>query len=109
MKHETIVGTRLPTDVVRDLERIERIEQSDRSTTVRKLLASAIDRWKLEHYATEYGRGKLSLARAAREAGVSLWEMQSYVREQKIPAQYDHEEFEHDLKAIYARLATTRS
>jgi predicted HTH domain antitoxin len=63
----------------------------------------------LEHYATQYGQGKLSLARAAREAGVSLWEMQSYVREQKIPAQYDHEEFEHDLKAIYGRLATTRS
>jgi hypothetical protein len=35
MKHETIVGIRLPADLVRDLERIERIEHSDRSTTVR--------------------------------------------------------------------------
>lgn len=51
MKHEAIVGTRLPKDLVRDLEQIERIEQSDRSTTVRKLLSRAIDQWKLDHYA----------------------------------------------------------
>ena len=44
------------------------------------------------------------MARAARDARVSIWEMHSYVREHKIPAQYDHEEFEHDLKTIYARL-----
>lgn len=104
MKRETIVGTRLPKDLVRDLEQIERIEQSDRSTTVRKLLSHAIAEWKLDHYATEYGQGKLTMARAAREAGVSIWEMQSYVRDHKIAAQYDHEEFEHDLKTINARL-----
>jgi predicted HTH domain antitoxin len=70
--------------------------------------AMSTDRWKLEHYAAQYGQGKLSMARAAREAGVSVWEMQSYVREQRIPAQYDREEFEHDLKTIYRRLPTTR-
>jgi hypothetical protein len=30
--------------------------------------------------------------------------MHSYVREHKIRVQYDPEEFEHDLKTIYARL-----
>ena len=44
------------------------------------------------------------MLRAARDASVSIWEMHSYVREHKIPAQYDHDEFEHDLKTIYARL-----
>ena len=104
MKQETIVGTRLPKGLVRDLEQIERIEQSDRSTTLRKLLSHAIDQWKLDYYAKRYGQGKLSLARAARDAGVSVWEMQSHVREHKIAAKYDHEEFERDLKTIYARL-----
>ena len=104
MKHETIVGTRLPKGLVQDLEQIERIEQSDRSTTVRKLLSHAVYQWKLDYYAKQYGQGKLSMARAARDAGVSIWEMHSYVREHKIPVQYDHEEFERDLKTIYARL-----
>ena len=49
MRKEQMVGTRLPQDLVRELERIERTEQSDRSTTVRKLLARAIGEWKLEH------------------------------------------------------------
>jgi len=34
--------------------------------------------------------------------------MHSYVREHKIPAQYDYEEFEHDLKSINARLRLNR-
>jgi hypothetical protein len=38
MKKEQMVGTRLPDTVVRDLEAIEEVEQSDRSTTVRKRL-----------------------------------------------------------------------
>ena len=70
MKKEPMVGTRLPDTVVRDLEAIEEVEQSDRSTTVRKLLTRAIQDWKLDHYSRLYGNGKLTLARAAREAGV---------------------------------------
>ena len=65
-----------------------------------KLLASAIGRWKLQHYAAAYGQGKISLARAARSASVSMGEFQSYVREHKIAAQYDREELEHDLRTI---------
>jgi hypothetical protein len=41
MKKEQMVGTRLPNTLVRDFETIEEIEQSDRSTTLRKLLYRA--------------------------------------------------------------------
>src|SRR5467141_2796917 len=97
MKKEQMVGTRLPDTVVRDLEAIEEVEQSDRST-VRKLLSRAIQDWKLDHYSRLYGSGKLTLARAAREAGVSLWEMMDYVKTKKITAQYDLEDLQRDLK-----------
>src|SRR5437016_3863844 len=100
MKKEQMVGTRLPDAIVHDLEIIEGVEQSDRSTTVRKLLYRAIQEWKLDHYARMYGDGKVSLARAAREAGVSLWEMMDYTRHRKIAAQYDQEDFERDLKTL---------
>ncbi len=62
MKKEQMVGTRLPRELVRDLEKIESTEQSDRSTTVRKLLYKAIAEWKLEHYARLCGEGKLTLS-----------------------------------------------
>ncbi len=104
MKKQRMVGARLPRDLVRDLEAIESAEQSDRSTTIRKLLHSAIAEWKLERHARLYGEGKLTLARAAREAGVSLWEMMDYARQRKIPAQYDLEDFEGDVKAVRSRM-----
>ncbi len=100
MKKEHLVGIRLPLDLVRELELIENVEQSDRSTTLRRLLAKAIQQWKLEHYARLYGDGKLTLARAARDAGVSLWEMMDYARGRKVPAQYDLEDLNRDLGTI---------
>jgi len=100
MKKEQMVSTRLPDTVVRDLEAIEEVEQSDRSTTVRKLLSRAIQDWKLDHYSRLYGNGKLTLSRAAREAGVSLWEMMDYVKSKKITAQYELEDFQRDLKTV---------
>jgi len=102
MRKEQMVGTRLPDTVVRDLEAIEEVEQSDRSTTVRKLLSRAIQDWKLDHYSRLYGSGKLTLARAAREARVSLWEMMDYVKSKKITAQYELEDFQRDLKIVTA-------
>jgi predicted HTH domain antitoxin len=102
MKKEQMVGTRLPDTVVRDLEAIEQVEQADRSTTLRKLLSRAIQDWKLDHYSRLYGSGKFTLARAAREARVSLWEMMDYVKTKKITAQYDLEDFQRDLKTVAA-------
>ena len=104
MKKERMVGTRLPLKLVRELELIEDVEQSDRSTTVRRLLSKAIQQWKLEHYARLYGDGKLTLARAARDAGVSLWEMMDYARARKVPVQYDLEGLNRDLGTIQKSL-----
>ena len=55
---------------------------------------------KLEHYVRLYGDGKLTLARAAREAGVSLWEMMDYARARKVPVQYDLEDLQRDVRTI---------
>ena len=104
MKKEQMVGTRVSLELIRGLELIEDVEQSDRSTIVRRLLAQAIERWKLEHYVRLYGDGKLTLARAARDAGVSMWEMMDYAGTRKVPAQYDIEDLGRDLETIHGRL-----
>ena len=95
-----MVGARLPADLVRELELIQNVEQADRSTTVRRLLARAIRAWKLEHAARQYGGSRISLARAAVEAGVSLWEMMDYARAGKVAVQYDLEDLERDLENL---------
>ncbi len=107
MKKGQMVGARLPMGLVRELEFIEEVEQADRSTTVRRLLAKAVREWKLEHYARQYGDGKLTMARAARDAGVSLWEMMEYVRDRKVAVQYDLEDLRQDLDTISENVAGT--
>ena len=109
MKKEQMVGARLSPELVRGLELIEDVEQSDRSTIVRRLLSQAIQRWKLEHYVRLYGDGKLTLARAAREAGVSMWEMMDYARSRKVSAQYDLEDLERDLETIHGSLRVSKA
>ena len=76
---------------------------------VRRLLAKAIQQWKLEHHVRLYGDGKLTLARAARDAGVSMWEMMDYARTRKVPAQYDLEDLERDLGIIHGSLGVSRA
>ncbi len=98
MKKEQIVGARLPQSLINDLEKIEQVDQSDRSTTLRKLLSGAIRDWKLDYYAKEYTRGRITMSRAAEEAEVPLWEMLEYARQQKIPAQYSLEDLRHDMQ-----------
>ncbi len=104
MKKEQMVGTRLPLELVSELELIEDVEQSDRSTTVRRLLSKAVRQWKLDHYVRLYGDGKLTLARAARDAGVSLWEMMDYARTTKISVQYDLEDLQRDMQIVSGSL-----
>ena len=70
------------------------------SKSVHKLLSNAIRQWKLEHYVRLYGAGKLTLARAARDAGVSLWEMMDYARARQVPAQYDLQDLKRDLGTV---------
>ncbi|MDA2926856.1 UPF0175 family protein [Acidobacteria bacterium AH-259-G07] len=106
MSKERMVGTRLPQELVRELELIEKVEQSDRSATVRKLLYRAVGEWKKDYYARQYGEGKMTLARAAREAGISLWEMMDYMRQRKIAAQYDFEDFRKDMGTVLRRVGS---
>jgi predicted HTH domain antitoxin len=104
MKKEELVASRVPSDLVSDLKKLEETEHIDRSTAVRKLLYSGIKEWKLRHAAELYRDNKVTMAKASEEAGVSLREMMEYLRQKKIPMQYDLEDFEHDLKVIYKHM-----
>ncbi|MCC6367320.1 MAG: UPF0175 family protein [Bryobacterales bacterium] len=103
MKKERLVGARLPVELVKELETIETVEQTDRSTTVRKLLARAIRDWKLDYHAHRYAQARRSLARSARDAGVSIWEMTDYLRSHKIAVQYDEEDLAHDIHRLLGK------
>lgn len=94
-----IVSTRVTDSMAKDLEEIEKEEKTDRATVVRKLLAHAIDEWKLEKSLMLYCEGKITIWKAAKIAGLSLWEMMEIAKERKISFQYAHEDFREDFEA----------
>jgi len=104
MKKEELVATRLPKSLVSDLKKIESAEQSDRSTVLRKLLYRAVTDWKKEYAARLYAEGRLTLERAAMDSDTSVREMMEYLKARKIPAQYDLEDLEEDMKNFYKRI-----
>ena len=104
MKKEELVATRLPKSLVLDLKKIENVEQSDRSTVLRKLLYRAVTDWKKEYAARLYAEGRITLERAATDSRVSVREMMEYLKAGKILAQYDLEDLEEDVKNFYKRM-----
>jgi len=104
MKKEQLVATRLPRSLLLDLKKIEDAEQSDRSTVLRKLLHKAVMDWKKEYAARLYAEGTVSLERAAMDSGFSVREMMEYLKVRKVPAQYDVEDLEDDMKNFYRRI-----
>lgn len=104
MTKETLIASRVPPDLVAELERVEEAEHIDRSTALRRLLYAGIREWKLQYAANRYRENTVTLARAAEEAGISVREMMEYLRQKKVLMQYDMEDFERDLKGIYQRI-----
>jgi len=94
-----IISTRVPEEVARDLREIEREERADRATIVRKLLARAIEQWKMERSLRLYREGRVTLWRAARLAGITLREMMELAAREGIQFKYTAKDLEEDIKA----------
>lgn len=104
MKKEEMVAARLPETLVSDLKKIEAVEQTDRSSVLRKLLYKAVTDWKKEYAAKRYAEGSVTLERAATDADVSVREMMEYLKQKKTVSQYDREDLEEDMKNFYKRI-----
>jgi len=109
VKKDELITARVPANLVADLRNFEEAEHLDRSTAIRRLLHTGLRASKLSYAARLYQENKITLARAAEEAEVSVREMMDYLRQKKVSMQYDAEDFESDLKAIYGRMAGKRS
>ena len=94
---------RIPLEMMTEIEEIARQEDLGKTDVARKLLHEGIKHWKLEHALELYREGRISKARAAEMAGVSIYEMIDLVRERSIPLQYSLEEAMEDIKTMLER------
>lgn len=94
------ITARLSDDCVTDLKKIEKIEQLDTSSVIRKFLANSIADWKKRYAVEQYKNGEFSFGQAAKFAEVSVWDFPSLLKENNVPLNLNKEEFEEELKTI---------
>jgi len=78
------LGARVPEEIEQHLAEFMRLEGVDKSTAVRKILERGISEWRRERALKLLGEGKVTFARAAELADISLWELVELVRERKV-------------------------
>jgi predicted HTH domain antitoxin len=99
MKMETIVG-RITSEQKKLLEKIAKIGKVDRSKVLREVVDIGIRQKLIELSLESFRKNRISLAKAAELAGVSLWEMIEFIKEKKEPIHYTREDLEKDLEAL---------
>jgi len=97
----SLVSTRLPQDMDREIEQYARKEQVGKTVALRKILEKGLKEVRIEHALEEYRHGKVTLWKASEMARLSLWEMMDLVKERGISAPYTLKDVEEDIKAVF--------
>lgn len=97
------VGTRIPEELVKDIEYLSREEQTDKSRVIRELLTVAIKKKFLDLALEKYFEKKISIGRAAELAKVSIVDFMKIASEKKIPMNYSVVSLEEDFKKATRR------
>lgn len=96
---QKVISIRPTEEFERKLERLMKIARADRSAVVRRALDIGIDQ-ELKKYALELFRDKkISLAKAAELAGISVREMMDLIKEGELSVHITSEEIRKDFEA----------
>ena len=95
------VSVRVDEVLLKDLAKVEKKWQTDRSEAIRRLLVSALHEEKVRSTLEQLVNHKISVGKAAEECGVSLWEMLDLLKQKNIDwTGYSEEDLEMDLKLL---------
>ena len=93
------VGTRVSTNVIKDIEYVAKEEKTDKSKVVRELLSDAVKEKLVDLALEKYSKKYISLGKAAELARLSLAEFMKVAAERKIPMNYSVKSLEKDFAA----------
>lgn len=94
------IGIRLPEKMLKEIEKISKEEMLDRSTVIRKLVIIGYKNMKLENVVKEYLEGKITFSEAAGQAGLTLWELESYLVSKGFKSSYSVKDLEKEMKIL---------
>lgn len=91
------MSLRLPPELFGRIDEISKKEGRDRSEVIRELLRRGLQDKLVEDAVKLYSEGKVSMWRAAKIAGLSLWEFIELMKDKRIEIQYGVRELEEDI------------
>lgn len=101
MKRLTLkpLAVRIPAEVEEEINEIVEQEKLDKATVVRNLLEAGISEWRKQMALELLQKGKITFAKAAEIAKLSLWEFADLVKQCKVEwVRYTSEELENESK-----------
>ena len=97
------LAVRIPAEVEKELLEIIEQEKLDKATVVRNLLEIGIVEWKKQTALDFLREGKVTFAKAAEIAKLSLWEFADLVRQRNVDwVRYTPEEVEKEFREASA-------
>ncbi len=97
------VSVRLSKESLREVDCIAERLKTDRSEALRRFIERGLREAKIDDALDRLRRGKVSIGRAAEDAGITLYEMLELVRRHQIASGYGPEDLERDLRALGRR------
>ena len=86
-----------------DITEIAKIEKREHLDVLNEVLSKGIQEKKIELAVKLYAEEKISLWKAAKLAGVSLWSMINILKNRKVEINYSKENLKSDILALEAK------
>ncbi len=92
-----VITIRIDKEHLKDLKEIEKQEKSDRAAVTRRLLASAIQEWKINSALTMIRAGRITYRKAVEMIGCTYAELLNLMEKRNISIGYTSEDLKRDI------------
>jgi len=93
------LAVRIPEEIEKEILEVVKRKKLDKATAVRTLLEMGIEEWRKQTALELLQEGKVTFAKAAEIAKLSLWEFADLVKQRNIEwVRYTPEEIEKEIK-----------
>ncbi len=95
----SIVSTRIPDGLEKELNEFMREEKLERSVALRKLIYVGIDEWNKKRAVNLLVEGKISFSAAAELANMNVWDFAAFLKSKKV-TWIESEQVKEDIEAL---------
>jgi len=90
----------IPEELKKEIDNLKEMYKEDQSSLIRRLLWRSINEEKTDFAIKEYLNEKISMGKAAKIAGISIWEMLDELKKRNITLKYKISEAQSEIENL---------